>query len=184
MDKFYKQIGLGHFYFDEQIINRVIDMFHFELRDIAKLYAQVKTAVYATTHSRKESGSCFPSDIGEMVILKSIVPLIIGLKMADVSKYDDFISGKDSAPLHEVLTIENTYLIGILTSEEETLKNENEKITVTTKMIIDRLYDAIFVNKYEDREYCTSLGKCALTKGSKFFAINAASLMSSHTDLS
>ena len=49
----------------------------------------------------------FPDGKGRQIILIYIVPLLIGLKIADISKYDQFINGHNSEPLKELLDFDN-----------------------------------------------------------------------------
>ena len=78
-------------------------MFNFELREITRFYSQVKAAVYEPTHDSGKYDFSFSDGKGRQIIMIYIVPLLIGLKIADISKYDDFINGKNSDPLKNYL---------------------------------------------------------------------------------
>lgn len=185
MEKFYSQIGLESRYYVDIVTKRVINMFNFELREITRFYSQVKAAVYEPTHDSQKFDFSFPHGKGRHVILMYIVPLLIGLKIADISKYDDFINGRDIEPLKELLDVdeENRLLENMLNRDESFEKEEGKKL-VTKDEMIKRFYDAIFVNQYSGSKYSSILGQYEFSKESKTFAISTSSMMSHYAELS
>ena len=154
-------------------------MFNFELREISRFYSQVKSAVYDGTRDSGYNYS-FPDQKGKLIIMMYIVPLLIGLKIADISKYDNFINGRDSEPLIELF--DNDKDISILKNmlnRDESFEQEEGKKFVTYEEIIKRFYDAIFVTNYNNRIYKTVLGQYEFSKESKNFAISVSNMMSS-----
>lgn len=178
MDKFYSQLGLQSSYYVDIITKSVINMFKFELREITRFYTQVKAAVYKPTHESRRNGLVFSEEKGEHFILMVIVPLLIGLKIADISKCDDFVNGRDGQPLRELFNTakEFRFLASMLNTDESFEVEEGKKL-VTKSALIDKLYEAIFIKDYSGREYCTNMGEYRFSKESKKIAINASNMM-------
>ena len=57
------------------------------------------------------------------------------------------------------------------------------KTTVTYEEIIKKLYNAIFVEQYNNLNYRTLIGDCEFNKSSKQFAISVAGMMSQYACL-
>lgn len=185
MEKFYCEMGLESGYYVDIVTKRIIKMYNFELREITRFYSQIKAAVYEPMHNNKKYNFSFRRGKGHQLILLYIVPLLIGLKIADISKYDNFVNGRDIEPLKELLDIdEDNQLLGNMLNRDETFEKEDGKKLVTREQMIKRFYDAIFVNQYRGSKYSTILGQCEFSKESKSFAISAASMMSEFAELS
>lgn len=185
MEKFYSEIGLESRYCVDIVTKRIINMYNFELREITRFYSQIKAAVYEPTHDSEKYDFSFADEKGRQIILMYIVPLLIGLKIADISKYDQFINGHNSEPLKELLDFDddNSLLENMLNRDESFTKEEG-KTLITTDEMIDKFYNAIFVDQYDGRKYNTTLGQYEFTKESKGFAISASSMLSRFAELS
>ena len=185
MEKIYIEIGLESRYYVDIVTKRIIKMYNFEVREITRFYSQVKAAVYEPTHDNKKYDFMFPDGKGRQLILMYIVPLLIGLRIVDISKYNNFVSGRDIEPLKELLDIdENNHLLGNMLNRDESLKKEDGKKVVTREEMIKRFYDAVFVNQYNRDNYSTTLGQYEFSKESKTLALNAANMMSNYVELS
>ena len=185
MEKFYSEIGLESRYYVDIVTKRIIKMYNFELREITRFYSQVKAAVYEPTHDNKKYDFSFTDGKGRPIILIYIVPLLIGLKIADISKYDQFINGHNSEPLKELLDFDNyNRLLENMLNRDESFTKEEGKTLITTDEMIDKFYNAIFVDQYDGRKYNTTLGQYEFTKESKGFAISASSMLSRFAELS
>ena len=185
MEKFYSELGLESRYYDDIVTKRIINMYNFELREITRFYSQIKAAVYEPTHDSEKYDFMFPDGKGRQIILIYIVPLLIGLKIADISKYDQFINGHNSEPLKELLDFDNdNRLLENMLNRDESFTKEEGKTLITTDEMIDKFYNAIFVDQYDGRKYNTTLGQYEFTKESKGFAISASSMLSRFAELS
>ena len=185
MEKFYSEIGLKSIYYVDIVTKRIINMYNFELREITRFYSQIKAAVYEPTHDSEKYDFMFPDGKGRQIILIYIVPLLIGLKIADISKYDQFINGHNSEPLKELLDFDNdNRLLENMLNRDESFTKEEGKTLITTDEMIDKFYNAIFVDQYDGRKYNTTLGQYEFTKESKGFAISASSMLSRFAELS
>lgn len=185
LDKFYSQFGLGSRYYVDIVTKRVIKMFNFELREITRFYSQVKAAVYEPTHDSQKYDFSFSDGKGRHIILMYIVPLLIGLKIADISKYDDFVNGRDIEPLKQLFDMdEENRLLENMLNRDEAFEKEDGKKLVTQQEMIKRFYEAIFVNQYNGSKYSTVLGQYEFSKESKLFALSTSSMMSNFAELS
>ena len=185
MDKFYNQIGLESRYYVDIITKRVIKMFNFELREITRFYSQVKAAVYEPTHDSGKYDFSFSDGKGRQIIMIYIVPLLIGLKIADISKYDDFINGKDGDPLKKLFdTDDQNRVLENMLNHDESFEQEDGKKLVTQEEVIIRFYEAIFVTQYTGGRYYTNLGQYEFSKEPKSFALSTSNMMSNFAVLS
>lgn len=185
MKKFYEHIGLESTYYVDIVTKNVIKMFNFELREITRLYSQVKAAVYEPTHNSQKNNFGFSSEKSKCIILIYIVPLLIGLRMASVSKYYDFIDGRDVEPLIKLFNMdEEMPVLDNMLSPDESYIKQNGKRKVTRDEIINRFYSAIFVNQYNGRQYTAILGDYEFSKGAKEYALRASNMMMDYTGLS
>ncbi len=186
MTKFYAKIGMNTGDISENVIKRIIEMYNLELRGIIKLYRQVKTAVYVPAHGNEKYSFAFSDGKAREFMLLYIVPLIIGLKIVDISLHDEFVNGKNVEPLLELFRTEDLWewVLTPCLNPDESFGHEEGKKTVTKEEIIKKLYNAIFVNKYTGRQYCEVIGSFQFDNRAKGFAISAASMMSNYADYS
>lgn len=184
MEKFYSKIGLGSRYYVDIVTKRIIKMFNFELREITRFYSQIEASVHEPIYNNNKYDFSFSDGKGRLFILTYIVPLLIGLKIVDISKYDNFVDGQYSEPLNELFDIEeDNYLLSDMLNRDESFEKEDGKKLVIKEEIIKRLYDAVFVNQYNGSGYRTVLGQYEFSKESKMFAINTANMMSKYVKL-
>mgnify|MGYP004604905183 FL=1 len=184
IDLFYDEIGFSSIHYVDTIMKRIIKMYNFELREITKFYLQVKTAIFKPIRNSKNYNFSFSEGAGRWIIIVYIVPLLIGLKIVDISRYDDFVNGKDVTPLIRLLNSDRDKRIlkGMLGGNEDFDKDAEKKEIVSPEQVIKRLYEAIFVNTYEGEDSVT-LGEYEFFKGSKIMAIRTASVLSDYADL-
>ena len=183
MYDYYEKIGLTQSYSIEIVIKQIINNYNFGLREIGRFIPQVKTAVYSIFNNSYNFS--FPDGRGREFMMIYIVPLMIGLRIVSISAYNDFIEGKDSKPLQDLLSISKLKpCLQYLLNDGETLESDIEKDCVGTQEIIDRLYDAIFKKQYSYNDYPTILGRYEFGKGSKQFAIKVSTMMSPYAELS
>ena len=184
MDKFYKEIGLQSNYYVDIVTKRIIKMFNFELREITRFYSQVKAAVYEPTHNSDKYDFSFADEKGVQFILIFIVPLLIGLKIVDISKYEGFINGRYIEPLIELFNMdEDNSILEHMLNRDESFEKVEGKTVVTPEDIVKKIYEAIFVNQYNGRNYSTTIGEYRFKKDSKILAITSANMMTSFAEL-
>lgn len=165
------------------VCNTVINKFNFTIREMAKYIRLTKMAAYKPTHE-SANNFCFPEGKALQFCLFYIVPIIIGLKICDVSKYDDFIFGRDSSTLVDMIgNYESDWFRILLTSNETFDSNDSERTLVTVEDKLKQVYNAIFVTKYDHSHYQTIIGNCSFQNGLKERLINISGLMSEFTDI-
>lgn len=183
-NSFFENMILDSQYVSETISKRVIENYNFELREITRYYRQVKTAVYKLTHDSDKWDFSFPDGQAKRLILLYIVPIIIGLKIVDITLHDEFVGGKNAQPLIDIFNIDEfgeRFLYGLLNRDESFIDEENKKKVSQKQKIVD-LYNAIFVNEYTAGKSYTYLGNVQFDASSKDFAIRTASMLSKFAD--
>ena len=183
-EKYYNELGLQSSYMVDVVTRRVIKMFNLELREIEKLVSQIRLSVFDATHDSGKYDFSFSDGSGRYFILTVIVPLLLGLQITNVSKYNDFVSGRDANPLKNLLDIEeDEYILSNMLDTDETFEVEEGKKLVSLDDIIDKVYNAIFVEKYDGRIYRTTIGNYCFSAESKELAIRSASMMTQYAKL-
>lgn len=182
--KFYNTIDFHESrYFYDIVCNAVMNNYNFTLREIAKYIRLTKTAAYKPTHGNEYEFS-FPEGKGLEFCLFFIVPVIIGLNIQDVSRYNNFILGKDFSPLVDIIVGFNPqWFIKLLSSNETFDSNESDKTLVTVEEKFKQVYEAVFITKYDSVNYQTTIGEYSFQKGLKEQLINISGLMSEFADV-
>lgn len=110
---------------------------------------------------------------------------MIGLKIADNTKYYEFISGQNSEPLVRLLSMERDFRpLNIMKNSNESFESLPECIHISKEELVNRVYNAIFVHEYTSMGEIITLGECQFSMESKLFAIKVSSMMSNFADLS
>ena len=186
MTKYYEKLGMNTGYVSEKVSMRIIEMYHMELRGISRFYRQVKTAVFVPTHENRKFDFSFPYGKAREFMLMYIVPLVIGLKIVDISLHDDFVNGKNVSPLIELFASDEIgeWSLRNCLNNDESFNDEEGKTKVTREEIVKRVYKAIFVNKYTGRQYCENIGQYEFDNRARGFIVSASSMMSNYADYS
>lgn len=152
---FYREMGLESSYILEIISRKVIDTYNMELREASRFYRQVKTAAYEPTHESRKWNFSFSDGKGKQLLMMHIVPILVGLKIVDISLYNEFVCGRSSKPLMDIYkdSDEGEWLATRLLDRNETFEEEEGKKVVTIEQKLQQLYDAIFVIEYRE-EMC------------------------------
>ena len=132
-----------------------------------------------------EKWNCiFPDGEARQFMLSCIVPIIIGLKMVDISMYEQFISGKSGKPMVDILNTKefSTGLLCRFLKEDESFSQIEKKKLITPEEKILEIYNAIFVNKYSGNDYQKTIGKCEFDADSRKFVLVAASMLSQYAN--
>lgn len=182
MGKFYSSLSFtSNTYVFDIVCRAVAEIFHFEMREIAKFLRLVKIAAYEPTHKNHHSG--FPDERARFFCLYFIVPIMVGLKLHDVDRYNDFLSGKDSSPLVEVANSLQYLVFADLLSDNETFdENDKEKkiVTIEEKMIV--VYDTLFITDYSGNVHYKGIGSLAFDNNAKDMILRTVGLLSMHTN--
>ncbi len=181
---FYREMGLDTGYGLEKISRKVIDTYNMELREATRFYRQVKTAAYEPTHDSRKWDFEFPDGKGKKLLLMYITPILVGLKIVDISLYNDFVNGKNSKPLMDIYKEYDLgdWLCSGLLNRDEAFEEIEGKTLVTVEQKLQSLYEAIFVTEYTNGVYHTMIGDYEFDSNSKHFVRSIESMLSVYAD--
>ena len=182
MRAFYQSIGLenGSWVF-ESICKRVVEVFHFELREISRFYSLAKAVAFKPAHDNGQSMRFSFSDGKALQFsIICIVPVIIGLRIHDHSEYISFIEGKNPEPLFSILQSHDIAigLCNFLLSNNETYEavgRSDAKKVVQLKDKLQQVYDALFVHDFEKNYNPIVIGDTSFDKDTKKELLRIAS---------
>lgn len=181
---FYREMGLDSGYILEKVSRKVIDTYNMELREATRFYRQVKTAAYEPTHDSRKWDFGFSDGKGKKLLLMYITPILVGLKIVDISLYNDFVNGKNSKPLMDIYKesdLEDWLCYGLL-NRDEAFEEIEGKTLVTVEQKLQSLYEAIFVTEYTNGVYHTMIGDYEFDSNSKHFVRSIESMLSVYAD--
>ena len=181
---FYREMGLESSCILEIISRKVIDTYNMELREATRFYRQVKTAAYEPTHESRKWNFTFSDEKGKQLLMMCVVPILVGLKIVDISQYNEFVCGTSSKPLMDIYkdSDKGKWLATRLLDRNETFEEEEGKKVVTVEQKLQQLYDAIFVTEYTGNVYRTVLGEYEFDDNSKNFVKSVESMLSAYAD--
>lgn len=180
IQKFYWSMDFNdtHYTFDI-VCGAVIKAYHFELREIAKYIRLTRMAAAAPTHDNRHliGGSL-------QFALLYIIPIMIGLKISDIQRYDRFVSGQDYTPLLKVSDALRFAFFGDLLNRNETFdETDDGKTVVTLEDKLRDVYIAIFGNvDFQSNDY-TQIGNLTFNHGMKEKLLRTDGLFSSYTSI-
>lgn len=187
MDEFYKRIELfdiGWVY--EEICKAVIEENHFTLRETAKFYRLAKTAAHKPTHDDHYT-AVYGNEKAVQFCLMCLVPVMIGLKISDQSKYDAFVRGEDPSLLHKVIKDNNiaSSLFSNMLNLNETYNVDNtdgKKKVVSLSDKLNEIYNALFVHRYTSNDCEKRVGTLSFSINTKEQLMRAVSMLSDYAD--
>lgn len=175
LEKYYANIG---FELNENMFNyvcaSVINKYQFEMRNIAKY---IRLAKIAVPKSVRKGDMLFVQEKSTLFIYSIyLIPIMIGLKLTDTKRSENFVNGKDCTPL---LDFQKCFRMGCFVdlAFERYEKSSNDIVAAIEKKIKE-IYYAIFVEKYEDESY-RLIGSMYFDKKTKNSVMCIAGLMSS-----
>ena len=122
----------------------------------------------------------FADEEGLQLLFCVIVPIMLGVQMADIHLYDAFINGKDSTPLLEILKA-NKYLSekfrDYLFTQSELVDNRN---LTTLEHKLQKMYEAIFLESARSDGNHAIIGKLSFTRQTKEKLMRAVSMLSQY----
>ena len=128
------------------MIKAVINTYKFSLREITRYITMCKMAGEKLAYNHKKDNLWFYDKENIQFIVIYVLPVILGLKMHNRAKYEDFINGQDFMPLVEVYKNLNDSLISRLICDNETFDIEDtSRKFVTLEDKIKELYEILFV---------------------------------------
>lgn len=109
-----------------------------------------------------------------------VVPIMLGLRIKDLSRYTRFSKGEDCSPLLEMVEDVNIHdsLERLLFSQNETMDiDTGKKPTISLEERVKKAYNAIFVQEYSGRSYKTDIGRSMFCKETKTALLRRVSLL-------
>ena len=135
---------------------RTAQYFNFSLREAERYMRLIKIAVRPGFTEMMDSG---PERQALRFSISYILPVMVGLQMADINKYVEFVSGNDPGPLVDILSMTNVGLtqdppINILEEEYDaeaqvikSRRTPENTITPTERLIA--IYHALFSEAFD-----------------------------------
>ena len=133
MMKFYENMGLNNSenYTINTICVSIIETFDFSLREIVRLYQNVKVATENFKEDMYDSNS-------QEFLNYCIIPIIIATNLIDRDLYTNVIEGRNSEPISKVFSnLPENFLDNFLLEKDETSEDMNSDK-------FEKLYNAIF----------------------------------------
>lgn len=182
--KFYRSINFSVSHTYDMVCRAVMEYYNLSLRETAKYVQLTKIAAYEPTHDSKKYNFSFPDGRGRFFCLMYILPIMIGLKVCDISKYNDFIQGKDCSPLIDVVRrLQNHYFDDLLSSRETFNENEEGKTFITIDEKMKEIYNALFHESPSTYNNCKTIGKYEFGDGARGLLLRTESLLSDFSNI-
>lgn len=97
-----------------------------------------------------------------------VIPIMIGLKISNTSRYIDFIEGRDAEPLVEISSNEFSGIFQSLLNNGETFnEGKSSAKTVTIEDKLKEVYHAIFIERYQENPRFVDIGRCRFDESTK-----------------
>jgi hypothetical protein len=185
MDEFYHSISFNSSYYSyDSMCQEVIKKYNFSIREIAKYIKASKIAAFTPTHNNTTQEFLFDDGKALQFCLYCIVPIMIGLKIVDSNRFENFIQGKDSSPLLAFANSETISRFKRFLGMEESLDPKDSSVKqVTLADKLNDIYNALFNTDYNGTIYQKRIGDLLFQKDTKEIIIRTASLFSKYTNL-
>lgn len=171
----------------ESICKEIIRKMGFEMREISRFLPISKRAAYKVTDMENERRNSLSDDegYGEFICMSVILPIAIGLKLYDSSQYEDFVNGRDSHWLYEIVNNEEhrDWIGNLVLTKDESFGNINGRTHVEFQSRVEEIYEAVFVRKYTRGDYRKKIGKSNFDANSKISILQAISLLSKYSKI-
>ena len=186
LDKYLDMLDFNDIRYCYDIVcKEVIKEFDFEIREIYRFVNLAKLTAYNPTHSDKYYFH-FSEGKAELFILTYILPVALGLKIANLDAFNDFLSGKNDTLLYQICSNINIRLFEELLNSGEVYEGmfmaQSEKV-VKLEDKIKEVYKAVFVEKYNRVNYEHQIGALVFTEKSKNRVLEIISVLSRYADV-
>lgn len=182
MTGFFNSIGLREqSYYYEIVCKAVIERYNLSLREIARYVQLTKIAAYEPTHDSDRFSFAFPSGRAVHFSLIYVVPIMIGLRLVDMERYQQFIAGKNYEPLMEFKDIFRVDYFERFLNKDETydIPVEGKKV-VTAEEKLQAIYSALFATQYSGTIRHITLGEYQFSQETRDVLMRTVSLFSDY----
>lgn len=172
---YYSSINYNDNYVYSDTLNILIDMYALSMREISKLLRLNKIAF----NKMPDPQLRFELDVRALQFsFQYIVPIIIALKIHNEDKYKDFITGRDSSPLHIVLDKFDISEFDTIMDFQNVINDPNAtNMRADFKEKVDEIYSVLFIEKSKPGYMGCRIGKCIFNKSIYNAVINAVNLI-------
>ena len=180
MDRYYQEVGLYDMHAFDKICRAVAKHYTFSLRELVKFTYSTKIAADSLIHN-SYSGS---SERNAMVVATYLfVPVIMGVMMVDSNLYNDFIRGRNSAPLVDIIKDESIAMsvCSLLLDQNEVFSGERYNDGKTVVFLKDKLsqaYDALLTEDDKRPWGEAKVGNCIFENRTRETLIQIVSMLS------
>lgn len=171
LEKFYQSINFDqaktHYY---SLSKELIKIHRFELREITRYIRLLKIAAHTVTGTKP---IYIIDDESIEFCVHCIVPIMIGLKIADAEAYSAFIQGNNSAPLVTMETKLHRYFTSRLSEVTE------QPYSVTGRL--EQIYQFLFAESHDKSSFRLEIGDMIFWTGIKNILLQIVGLLSEFT---
>lgn len=181
LEKYYNSIDFNSDYTYDLVCKSVMNYFHFSIREMGKYIGMTRIAAGEPTHNSTKYNFHFPNERGKLFFLMYFVPIMLGLKVVSLDKYDQFIMGNDCTCFIDILKTLNHLNFNDLLNKDETYNFEEKElklVKIEDKLL--ELYEAIFKPK---EIYEITVGKYHFNRNLKKQILETVNLMSPYTNV-
>ena len=185
IESFYRSINFNsNRYLYDYMCHAVISKYNFSLREIARYIKITKIAAHKPTHNvNNEYSFAFAEGKAISFCLIYIVPIMLGLKISDLNRYERFVNGQDPSPLNDFVDIRDNFFEKLLNRGESFDPNDIDLKNVTVNNKLEEVYDALFKTEYTGSIYRKNIGEYEFNKQTKETLLRTVSLLSNFSSL-
>lgn len=181
LEKYYNSINFNSDYTYDLVCKSVMNYFHFSIREMGKYIGMTQIAAGEPAHDNKKYNFHFSNGQGKFFCLMYIVPIMLGLKVVSLEKYEQFITGNDCTCFIDILKTSNHLnLNGLLNTDETYNAEEKELKLVKVEDKLQEVYEAVFKPK---EVYETKVGQYCFNRNLKKQILKIVNLMSPYTNV-
>lgn len=134
----------------------------------------------------------YPEENAVLFASLYILPIMVGLQMTDINAYFEFVSGKNSKPLVDIISNVNNSILQLLIvgkmelydngTKEITIKRNETETIISQKDRIEEIYNAFFNHTYKAGRREKNIGKLNISTRTKQKLEEINSLLVEYSD--
>jgi hypothetical protein len=162
----------------------VIVRYNLSIREVSRYILLAKMAADDVMHENRGKHSFeFAEGRALSFCLYYVLPIMLGLKIVNPNKYEEFINGKDPLPLLEFADVREYLFDNLLSNNEYFGGDVGSKKGVNVEEKLKDVYIALFGTVYDGTIYKKNIGKCEFNKRTRDAIIRTAGLFSKYTTM-
>ena len=188
MNRLFQELEPEHYsYTYYMVCTSVIKAFNFTIREASHFYTLAKASAFKPAFDENYSIPLISDRKTTQFCLLYILPIMIGLRISDLKRYNDFITGRDSSPLHEVFASDGPNhrnfddLLDITESYAKNSMDTNDIAILREKL--EKVYTAIFVEAANNTiDYSHKIGVLTFNRSTYDLLIRTESGLSEYAN--